>query len=128
MSTDSPKVKMLNTEQKQQEKSNKQEINTVAITDEKGKKIILKKPNVLAQYHLVEMIGDSAKNQVYMAMVMPLVYVESVDGMIMNVTKKSELEALILRLGDEGVSAVMTGVQENFMSKSAEDEKEKLKK
>lgn len=128
MSADAPKVKMLNTEEKTQSKSNPHEIDTVTITDKKGKKIVLKKPNVLAQYHIVEIVGDSAKNQVYMAMVMPLLYVESIDGVGVSMSKKSELEALILRLGDEGVSCVMNAVQENFMPKDAGDEKEKLKK
>lgn len=127
--TDVQKVKMLTPEEQAQSiKKDHTGKSEMTITDPNGKKILLKKPNVLAQYRIVEILGDTSKNEVYMAMVMPLLYVEAIDGITVVINKKSELEALILRLADEGVSAVMLSVQENFMPKNAEDQKEQLKK
>jgi hypothetical protein len=60
--------------------------------------IRLKKPGVLAQYRLVEVLGDSAKNEVYMAMVLPLLYVAAIDDQPNPTpTRKSEVEALFQR-------------------------------
>ncbi|OGB23354.1 MAG: hypothetical protein A3I66_01430 [Burkholderiales bacterium RIFCSPLOWO2_02_FULL_57_36] len=69
----------------------------------------LKKPNVLQQYRVVEMVGDSAKNQVYMAMIMPLFWIVQIHGEPQPMpSTKRELEALIQRLGDAGIEALMT--------------------
>lgn len=68
----------------------------------------LKKPGILAQYRIVEIVGDSAKNEVYMGMVMPILWVCEIDGDPQPApTTKRELEALIQRLGDEGVGGIM---------------------
>jgi len=98
------------------------------IEDKKGRKITLKKPNVLMQYRLVEMMGDSSKNEVYMRMVLPLMFVQSIDGIPVSLNKKSEVEALIQRL-DEAVDDVIIAVNEKFAARaSEEEEKEKIKK
>jgi hypothetical protein len=86
----------------------------VSITDAKGRVITLRKPGVLAQYRLVEMIGESAKNEVYMGMTLPLLFVSTIDGNLTSIIKKSELEALIQQLDEEGIKSVMEGVQEYF--------------
>jgi len=86
----------------------------ITVTDAKGRAIGLKKPGVLAQYRLVEMVGESAKNEVYMGMILPLIYVTTIDGDPVCLGKKSELEALIQRLEEAGIGAVMAGVQEHF--------------
>jgi hypothetical protein len=87
----------------------------VSITDAKGRVITLRKPGVLAQYRLVEMIGDSAKNKAYMGMILPLLFVSTIDGNLTSIVKKSELEALIQQLDEEGIKSVMEGVQEHFV-------------
>ena len=53
------------------------EIHTV--TDARGRTIGLKKPAVLAQFRLVEVLGESATNDAYMGKVLPLVFVMSID-------------------------------------------------
>jgi hypothetical protein len=70
----------------------------------------LRKPNVLQQYRMVELAGDSAKNEVYMAMIMPILWVVEINGEPQQPTPstKRELEALIQRLGEEGISALMS--------------------
>jgi hypothetical protein len=50
------------------------------VTSASGKKITLKRPEVLAQLRLVDAIGDSASNRVYLAMCLPLMYVADIDG------------------------------------------------
>ena len=44
-----------------------------------GRTIGLKKPAVLAQFRLVEVLGESAANDVHMGMVLPLMFVVSID-------------------------------------------------
>ena len=98
-------------------------------TDAAGRTIKLRKPGVLAQYRLIEAVGDSAKNEVYMAMVMPLLFVVNIDGEdVEPIARKSELEALIQRLGDDGVSCVMKSMSEHFGAIDPEAQKEQLKK
>jgi len=71
----------------------------------------MKKPGVLRQFQIVEVVGESAKNNVYMAMINPILWVVSVDGDdIPPIGSKLELESLISRLGEEGVYAVMQHV------------------
>ncbi|MFZ6727337.1 hypothetical protein ACO0K2_17735 [Undibacterium sp. MH2W] len=106
-------------------KAAKVEVNVV---DGLGRNITLKKAGTLAQYRLVEALGASASNSTYMAMVFPLIYVHAIDGSIVAPpSSKGEIEALIQRLDDEGVKAVMEGVSGNFGSKSEKESIDQLK-
>jgi hypothetical protein len=99
-----------------------------SVTDSLGRKITLKKPGVLAQYRLIEALGDTAKNEVYMAMTLPLIFVTAIDGdTVLQPNTKREVEALIQRLGEEGVNAVVTAVQETFGNSNPETDKAALK-
>jgi hypothetical protein len=82
--------------------------NAVTILVVGSMRIGVKKPGVLAQYRIVEVVGASAKNEVYMGMIAPLLWVCEIDGQpqVLPSTKR-ELEALIQRLGEEGLSALM---------------------
>jgi LDH2 family malate/lactate/ureidoglycolate dehydrogenase len=102
----------------------------IVTTDSAGRVIKLKKPGVLAQFRLVEaMGGETAKNQTYMGMVLPLIYVASIDGdPIFQPTSKMQMEALIQRLDEHGVDAVMTAVNEHFGAVDPDADKEALKK
>ncbi len=74
------------------------------VTDARGRTIKLKKPGVLAQYRLIEALGDSAKNEVYMGMVLPLIFISEIDGdVVFQPNTKREVEALIQRLDEEGI-------------------------
>jgi len=71
----------------------------------------LKKPGILSQYRIVEVVGDSAKNEVYMGMILPILWVTEVNGDAQPApSTKRELEALIQLLGEDGVGAVMSHV------------------
>lgn len=90
-------------------------IEQVDIVDATGRSITLKRPGVLAQFRLVELLGDSASNQTYVGMCLPLIYVAAIDGdPVSRITTKIGLEGLIQRLSDEGVTAVAVGVMEHF--------------
>jgi hypothetical protein len=99
----------------------------VIITDQKGRAIVLRKPGVLAQYRLVDMLGHSASNQAYMGMVLPLSYVGSIDGDDVSISTKRELEALIVRLDEGGIFKVAEAVQKHFGEQDPEADKETLK-
>lgn len=98
------------------------------ITDGRGRSIRLKKPGVLAQFRLIEVLGDTAKNEVYMSMVLPLIFITEIDGdTIFPPSRKSEVEALIQRLDEDGISAVQAAVVENFGNSNPEADRAALK-
>lgn len=102
----------------------------VVISDAKGRAITLSRPGVLAQFRLIESVGpETAKNEVYMGMVLPLIFVTDIDGEpVFQPANKLQLEALIQRLGDDGVEAVHKGVTEHFGARDPEADKAALKK
>lgn len=101
----------------------------VKITDARGRVITLRKPGVLAQYRLIEAVGpETARNTVYMNMTLPLIYVSDIDGAIVPApTTKSQVEALITRLDEDGINAVVLGVTENFGESDPDKDRETLK-
>jgi hypothetical protein len=99
----------------------------VKIVDEKGRAITLRKPGVLAQFRLIEALGETARNDVYVRMALPLLYVHAIDDdQLLPLQRKSDVEALIQRLSDEGMAAVMTGVSEHFGGRTPEGDKATL--
>lgn len=101
---------------------------TATINDTRGRTFTLKKPGVLAQYRLIEMLGESASNQTFMGMMLPLMFVEAIDGEpVHRITKRSELDALIQQLDEDGIEAVMKGVTTKFGTPDPEADKAKLK-
>jgi len=99
----------------------------VQVTDAKGRVLTLRKPNVLAQYQLVRMLGaDASSNQTYLSMVMPLLYLQAIDGEVVNFANQRELDAAIQRLDEEGLEALAKGIQENFARQ--EDARDAIKK
>lgn len=87
----------------------------VTITTPNGFTVTLKRPGVLSSFRLVKMLGDAARNVVYMNMVLPFTYITAIDGRAVAAPNtEREIEALITRLDEEGVAAVMNAVSENF--------------
>jgi hypothetical protein len=92
----------------------------VEIVDASGRIIKLKTPGVLAHYKLIEALGETARNQMYVAMVVPLLYVSAIDNVPVRVpSSKHELEQLIERLGDGGMASVMQGMMQHFLPPQA---------
>lgn len=99
------------------------------VIDSAGRKFKLRKPGFLAQFRLVELVGESAKNDVYMRMILPLVYIAAIDGdAVAMPANKLQLEALIQRVEEHGFSAVAEGLMAHFGSQDAEADKDRLKK
>lgn len=100
-----------------------------SVIDARGRTITIKKPGVLAQYRLIEALGDSASNQTYMGMVLPIIYVTSIDDLAVHQPKtKIQVEALIQQLDEDGIEAVMRHVNETFGASDPEADKAALKK
>ena len=101
----------------------------VSVVDSAGRTIVLKKPAVLAQFRLIKALGNAAANEVYVRMVMPLLFVAEIDGdHVPPLVRESEVEALIQRLDEHGIEAVHKGVQANFAAPAPEDDKAALGK
>ena len=101
----------------------------VVVTDVRGRAIKLRKPGVLAQYRLIEALGDVAQNPVYVGMVLPIIFVTEIDGDPVSPPRsKIQVEALISRLDEAGINAIAAAVQENFgVSADAEETKIAIK-
>lgn len=94
----------------------------VEVTDARGRLLTLRKPNVLAQYQLVRMLGaDASANQTYLAMVMPLLYLQSIDGETAGFSNQRELDAVIQKLDEEGLMALSKSIAENFGNQNDAD-------
>jgi hypothetical protein len=104
-------------------------LETVSVPDSRGRMITLRKPGILAQYRLVEVAGDSASNETYMRMILPLIYVTEIDGdPITQPVNKKQLEALIQRLDEHGIEAVNIGAVKNWGAPNPDADKAEIKK
>lgn len=88
------------------------------IKDERGRVLSVRKPGPLAQYRILEAVGpETAANTTYMQMVNPLLYLGAIDGDPVHLpTSKREVEALILRLDDDGLGALMAWYMANVIA------------
>lgn len=88
----------------------------VVVDVEDGRKVTLRRPGVLAQFKMIEMLGgEAAANSVFVNMVFPVTYVVAVDGeAVPRITTRPQLDALIQQLDEAGIKAVMNGVQLHF--------------
>jgi hypothetical protein len=89
----------------------------VTVADARGRRITLKRPGL----HALEVAGiESEDNAVYLAWVRPLIYVSAIDSdPIPSPESKLEIEALISRLDEDGIEAVVKGVRESFENEAA---------
>lgn len=100
----------------------------IKVKDVSGREISLRKPPVLAQLRLVDAIGDSSANRVYLGMCLPLMYVSAIDGVeVPPLDSKKQVEALFQRLDEDGLEAVNNGIAEHF-SRDSKDEVASAKK
>lgn len=78
------------------------------VRDARNRVFTLRKPPMSLQYRLVELIGgDAAKNEVYMGMILPILWVARIDETdIFPPRTKAELEALIDIVDDDGMVAI----------------------
>ena len=101
----------------------------ISITDPRGRVITLKKPGVLAQFELIKVLAEHAKNSVYVNMVLPLIYVTAIDGEpVFQPTSQLQINGLITRLDEDGIEAIGLAVLKNFSLPDPKAAKEELKK
>ena len=100
----------------------------VEVVDGRGRVIVLKKPAPLANLDFAKAAGGAGLNQVYLAEVMHLKFVASIDGeQVITPGTEVELRSLYDQLGDEGNEAAQLGVFEHFMPKDATPTESALK-
>lgn len=80
----------------------------VTLTDSEGRKLVVKRPSVLQQFRLVELLGpELGKNTMYLNMAMPCFWAQSIDGEPLYAPlTKLELEAAIERLDEHGLDKI----------------------
>ena len=79
------------------------------VVDAKGRSLKIKQPDVLQESRLVRVIGEAAMNTAYMTgYVLPAAMVVEIDGdAIPFPSSVREVEAQIVRLGRDGMAAVL---------------------
>src|ERR1700712_442980 len=82
-------------------------------TDAAGRIIGIKKMQALDRLKMFEVVGaENARNEPYLGYAALAFHVSSIDGEPVNrPTNKIQLEALIQRLGDDGMNAVGEAVE-----------------
>jgi hypothetical protein len=90
----------------------------VYVTDSKGRKIGLKEPPFLAEFDIIDVVGpEKSKNQTYMGMLNPLLYIAEIDGEpVQFPTTMIQVRALIQKADRHGFMAALDGIQKHFAS------------
>jgi hypothetical protein len=98
------------------------------VTDAKNRVLSLKKPGPLAQFRLVEALGKLAENKTYLGMTLPILFLSAIDGdPVIPPGSKREIEALVQQLDEEGLEALMRGVEESFGALDPDADKAAIK-
>ncbi|HEV2917555.1 MAG TPA: hypothetical protein VGW78_07480 [Candidatus Babeliales bacterium] len=99
------------------------------IMDKGGRKIRLRKPNILDRYDLFSALEDDAKNPMCLSYALPMLHVMSIDGVIMESARSiKEFRANLVRLADEGLEAVLEYLNEVNANSIEQEETDKAKK
>ncbi len=99
------------------------------ITDKRGRKIILRKPNILDRYDLFSALEDDAKNPMCLSFAMPLLHVAKIDNVVMESPRSiREFRAALVQLGDEGQEAVLDYINSMSENSNEQEQKENVKK
>ena len=102
---------------------------SIVVVDARGRQITLRKPGVLGQFRLVEALGKTAENIVYLNMALPIIFVAAIDGEpVIPPATKLEIEALLQRLDEDGLEAVEKGAAQHWRRSDPEADKEAIKK
>lgn len=85
----------------------------VEVTSSDGRIFKIKKAGLLARARLFEVLGDAASNQMYLSMILPLIYIISINGLpAPGLSSKLEIEGFLEVVGEEGLVAVSDGLKE----------------
>lgn len=85
------------------------------VVDSKGRKLKLRKPDILDFYDLMSAIGDDSKSPICQHTAMNVLYVASIDGQVVASPKSHrEFRATLQRIGFEGIQAINEFMANNF--------------
>jgi hypothetical protein len=80
----------------------------VELIDSLGRKLRLKKPDILDRYDLMSAMGEDSKSPMCLSYAFPMLHIAIVDGMIIEPPKSySSFRATLKRIGEEGIECVM---------------------
>ena len=134
MSSDAPKVKMLNAESNSQTPSEKIINKNLQLffTDSQGRIIELEIPDVLDRYDFMRAMGKDSEVMSCVAMAAPLMYIKTLGGQPFKKPQTaSEIRAGLKRLGMKGIEEVGNYLVESKIidnGQAGEESKEELKK
>lgn len=102
---------------------------TVDVSYGNGHVLTLKRPGVLSGFRLVRMLDpEVARNTAYVDMLGSLLYAHKIDGEFVPFPQSErEIEGLITRLGEDGMSALFAGLMERWGKPNAEADKEAIR-
>lgn len=84
----------------------------VEMTDESGRVFKIKKASLLDRAKIFETLG-SVKSEMYMQLVLPLIYVVSIDGVNRPpFSSKIVIEKFLETVGEDGMAAIAKGLVE----------------
>lgn len=115
--------------EKPSEKIVKNTIDGVLVRDGLGRELRLRKPDLLDMYDLFSAIGEDAKNPACMMMASKVLYVATIDGLVVQCPKSySEFRATLKRIGEEGILAIDEKLNELDDAKTDKEALDKAKK
>jgi hypothetical protein len=117
---ENPKVKI--THETPSEQIIKAANQVITVTDARNRQIGIKKMGPLDRMKLFEVCGpENSKNEAYLGYASLAFCVSSIDGDAQpRPSNRLQLEGLISRLDDDGLTAVAAGVAEHFAPKGDE--------
>jgi hypothetical protein len=88
---------------------------TFNVTDKRGRVLTIKRPNLLKQFDLLEVLGDLAENLTYRVYVTPIIYLVAIDGDTdCTPQTRAQVRALIQQLDTDGFEALTAAIKEHF--------------
>ncbi|WP_435018494.1 hypothetical protein TA3x_000468 [Tundrisphaera sp. TA3] len=96
----------------------------LTVTDALGREIGIRKLNALDRIKMFEVVGsENSSNQAYMIYASAACHAASIDGeAVSRPATRLQLEALVKRLDEEGIEAILGGLQEQYAAKEAAGE------
>ena len=115
--------------EKPSDKLVKNPIDGIEVKDSLGRILRLRKPDILDHYDLFSAIGDDTRNPACIMMATKVLYVATIDGMVVESPKSlAQFRATLKRVGEEGLSAVDEILYKLEDSKTEKETVEKIKK
>jgi hypothetical protein len=91
------------------------------IIDDLGRKLVLRKPNILDRYQLLKAMGQDANNSSLTMMMLPALYVAAIDDAPFPTPRTFvECEAGLKKLEEEGIRAIVAEINEYEESREKE--------